>query len=207
MDALEKKGLTWGAYSEQNDPFENTLGTAWRDQHPASRHTVMEFVTALASGNSPEVAFVDSRENVIDEHPTADVQAGEAWTRMIYEAVVKSAIWPTTALIWTYDEGGGFADHVPPPKSCAPTPAESDFTELGVRVPMVVISPYARRHYVSHVVHEHTSITRFIETVFDLPALTARDANSDALLDMFDFGCPPNPTVSEAPPAGTGGCH
>src|SRR6266496_3854493 len=144
MDALEKKGLTWGAYSEQNDPFENTLGTAWRDQHPASRHTVMEFVTALASGNSPEVAFVDSWENVIDEHPTADVQAGEAWTRMIYEAVVKSAIWPTTALIWTYDEGGGFADHVPPPKSCAPTPAESDFPELGVRVPMVVISPYAR---------------------------------------------------------------
>ena len=172
----------------------------------ASRHTVNEFKAALTSGNLPEVAFVDSLENINDEHPAADVQVGEAWTRTIYEAVLKSAIWPTTALIWTYDEGGGFVDHVPPPKTCAPSPAEVAFTELGVRVPMVVISPYARRHYVSHVVHEHTSITRFIETVFDLPALTARDANSDALLDMFDFACPPNPTVPDAPAAGTKGC-
>jgi phospholipase C len=206
MDALEKKGLTWAAYSEQNDPFESTLGDDWRNSHPASRHTVNEFKAALASGNLPEVAFVDSLENINDEHPAADVQVGEAWTRGIYDAVLKSSIWPTTAMIWTYDEGGGFADHVPPPKTCAPTPAEAAFNELGVRVPMVVISPYARRHYVSHVVHEHTSITRFIETVFDLPALTARDANSDALLDMFDFACPPNPTVPDAPAAGTKGC-
>jgi phospholipase C len=72
---------------------------------------------------------------------------------------------------------------------------------------LIVASPWARRHYVSHVVHEHTSITRFIETVFDLPALTARDANSDGLLDMFDFSCPPAMTVPAAPPAGSGGCH
>ena len=63
------------------------------------------------------------------------------------------------------------------------------------------------RVLVSHVVHEHTSITRFVETVFDLPALTARDANSDALLDMFDFACPPNATVPNAPAAGTNGCR
>jgi phospholipase C len=207
MDALEKKGLTWAAYSEQNDPMEGTLGNPWRDSHTASRHTVNEFKAALASGNLPEVAFVDSEENVIDEHPPADVQAGEAWSRTLYEALLKSSIWPTTAMIWTFDEGGGFADHVPPPKSCAPSASESNFTELGVRVPMIVISPYARRHYVSHVVHEHTSITRFIETVFDLPALTARDANSDALLDMFDFACPPNTMVPDAPAAGTGGCR
>ena len=54
--------------------------------------------------------------------------------------------------------------------------------------------------------HEHTSITRFVETVFDLPALTARDANSDALLDMFDFACSANTVVPDAPQAGTGGC-
>jgi phospholipase C len=207
MDALEKKGLTWAAYSEMNNPMENTLGTAWRDSHPASRHTVSDFKMALASGNLPAVTFVDSQENTIDEHPPADVQAGEAWTRTLYDALVKSSIWSTTALIWTYDEGGGFADHVPPPKTCAPSQSESAFTELGVRVPLIVISPYARRHYVSHVVHEHTSITRFIETVFDLPALTARDANSDALLDMFDFACPPNTMVPDAPAAGTGGCR
>ena len=76
-----------------------------------------------------------------------------------------------------------------------------------MRVPWSVISPWARRHYVSHVVHEHTSITRFIETVFDLPALTARDANSDALLDMFDFSCGRDSTPpAGAPAVGTGGC-
>jgi hypothetical protein len=122
------------------------------------------------------------------------------------------------AILWTYDEGGGFFDHVPPPNSaCVARPSDppvggngvpdSDFYELGVRVPMVVISPYARAGYTSHVVQEHTAITRFIETVFNLPALTDRDANSDALLDMFDFGCPPAfLTPPAAPASGTGGC-
>jgi phospholipase C len=114
----------------------------------------------------------------------------------------------STALIWTYDEGGGFFDHVPPPHSCPPrdgTPGAERFFELGIRVPMVMISPWARPHHVSHVVHQTTSITRFIETIFDLPALTARDANSDALLDMLDFTCP-MPDPAPPPDAGHGGC-
>jgi phospholipase C len=206
IDELEQKSVTWAAYSEQDEPFEATLGDDWRNQHPASRHTVTEFKAALASGNLPAVTFVDSLWNINDEHPPADVQAGEAWIRDLYEALLKSSIWPTAALIWTYDEAGGFADHVPPPKSCPASASEASFVELGVRVPMMVLSPFARRHYVSHIVHEHTSITRLIETVFDLPALTARDANSDALLDMFDFDCPANTTVPDAPFAGTKGC-
>jgi phospholipase C len=80
-------------------------------------------------------------------------------------------------------------------------------TKLGPRVPLVAISPWAKRHYVSHVVHDHTAITRFIETIFDLPALTARDANSDALMDLFDFSCGRESFVpGPAPEAGTGGC-
>jgi hypothetical protein len=76
-----------------------------------------------------------------------------------------------------------------------------------VRVPLVVVSPWARPGFVSHVVEEHTAITRFIETVFDLPALTARDANSSALLELFDFGCPPALlSPPPAPAAGTQGC-
>src|SRR5262249_42978360 len=109
--------------------------------------------------------------------------------------------------IFTYDEGGGFADHVPPPNSCVARPEDSAFFELGVRIPLIVISPWARPHYVSHVTHEHTSILRFIETLFDLPALTARDANSDALFDMFDFSCPPRLSPPAAPPAGAYGCN
>lgn len=130
--------------------------------------------------------------------------------RVVYDRVVHSPQWPRTALIWMYDEGGAFADHVPPPDACVARPGATDkeFFQLGVRVPFVVISPWAKPHSVSHVVQEHTAVTRFIETVFGLPALTARDANSTALLDMFDFSSctPPMLTPPEPPAAGTGGC-
>jgi phospholipase C len=207
MDLLEKKCLSWAAYTDYADPFESALGPDWHKAHAANVRTIPELLTALADGTLPAVSFVDSLQCVEDEHPTADVQVGEKWTRDIYQAVVSSPLWPSTALIWVYDEAGGFADHVPPPHACPPAPSQAEFFELGVRVPMVVVSPWARRHYVSHVVHEHTAITRFIETVFDLPALTARDANSDALLDMFDFSCPNDAPIPPAPPAGTGGCR
>jgi phospholipase C len=162
----------------------------------------------LAEGTLADVTFVDSEGAVQDEHPPADLQVGEAWTRRVYQAVRASRYWMSTALIWTYDEGGGFFDHVPPPHSCPPrdgTPGAERFFELGIRVPMVMISPWARPHHVSHVVHQTTSITRFIEAIFDLPALTARDANSDALLDMLDFTCP-MPDPAPPPDAGHGGC-
>jgi phospholipase C len=207
LDELDVKGIAWGAYSEDGDPFEGVLGLEWRALHAPHVHAVEEFFAALRTGEVPSVSFVDSRQEIRDEHPRSDIQVGEAWTRELYEAIVASPIWRSTALFWVYDEGGGFADHVPPPTSCVAAPSEAAFFELGVRVPMVVASPWARRRYVSHLVHEHTSITRFVETLFDLPALTARDANSDALLDMFDFVCPPELAPPPAPPAGTGGCR
>ncbi len=199
MSQLDTKGVTWGAYAPAA-PFEGSL--TWGATH-AGVHNLAAFKTALANGTLPSVAFVDGPA---DEHPTANIQVGEAWTRDIYQSVIASPLWATTAMIWTYDEAGGFFDHVAPGNSCVARPEDAAFFELGIRVPTVVISPYARQHYVSHVIHEHTSITRLIETVFDLPALTMRDANSDAMLDMFDFACPPNMKPADAPAAGTGGC-
>ncbi len=203
---LDAAGATWGAYTD-GEPFDGALG--WRAPHPGL-HSFEDFLTALADGTLPNVAFVDGISNVEDEHPTADVQVGEAWTRKIYQAVVQSPLWPQMALIWTYDEAGGFGDEVPPPNfACIARPADpvdGPFFELGVRVPLAVISPYAKSHFVSHVVEDHTAITRFIEVVFGLPALTARDANSDALLDMFDFQAPPLLAPPSPAPAGMGGC-
>ena len=186
FDALDDAGISWGAYIGSR-PFDGTLG--WRRDHRGVG-SLQDFFHGLDEGSLPSVSFVDGRENIEDEHPKADVQVGEAWTRRIYQRAVHSPLWSRLAIIWTYDEAGGFADHVAPPEqACVARPLERDqpFTELGVRVPLVVISPWARAHYVSHVVQEHTAVTRFIEALFDLPALTARDANSDALLDMFDF--------------------
>ncbi|MGZ3422837.1 MAG: phospholipase C [Polyangiales bacterium] len=205
FDSLDAAGITWGAYSD-GALLGGTLD--WSAGHKGS-HALPDFMTALKDGTLPQVAFVDAVENVTDEHPTADIQGGEAWTRKIYQAAVASPLWPSLAMLYTYDEAGGFFDHVPPPnEACLSSTSAKDskFSELGIRVPMVVISPWARRHYVSHVVQEHTSLTRFIEAVFGLPALTGRDANAGALLDMFDFDCAPMLTPPDAPASGTGGC-
>jgi phospholipase C len=207
FEALTTAGVTWGVYSD-GSLLSGTLN--WNLTHP-NTGLFSEFLQLLDAGTLPQVTFVDGIDNVQDDHPTANIQVGEAWSKEIYDHAIASPLWPGMAILWTYDEAGGFADHVPPPNhACVARPGNSldtPFFELGVRIPMVVISPYARPGYVSHVVQEHTALTRFIETVFDLPALTARDANSDALLDMFDFSCEPTflkpPT---APAAGTKGC-
>jgi phospholipase C len=206
FDAMDAAGVSWGVYADQA-PLSIALG--WPLTH-AGVHPVQDLIDGFASGDLPSVIFVDGILNTEDDHPPADVQHGEAWTKKLYDAAVTSPLWDKTALFFTYDEGGGFADHVPPPnQACVArpdNPKDQEFFELGVRIPLVAISPWARRHYVSHVQSEHTSITRFIELVFGLPALTKRDANSDALLDLFDFECKNTEKIPGAPEAGTGGC-
>ncbi len=204
FDAFDKAGVTWGVYSD-GGLLSETLN--WDYSHKNTGHFA-DFISALDGGRLPQVTFVDGIDNVEDEHPTGDMQRGEEWTRNVYEHARASRYWNDMALIWTYDEAGGFFDHVPPPAHvCIARPQDADFFEAGVRVPLVVISPWARTHYVSHVVQDHTSIPRFLETLFDLPALTARDANSDAMLDMFDFQSPQLLTPPAAPEAGSGGCQ
>jgi phospholipase C len=204
---LTQASVTWNVYAD-NAPLSFALG--WPLTHEGVR-PVQDLIDGFASGNLPSVVFVDGKLNVEDDHPPADLQVGEAWAKKVYDAAVASPLWQSTVIFWTFDEAGGFADHVPPPNNdCVArpdNPNDKDFFELGVRVPLVAISPWARRHHVSHLQHEHTSITRFIELLFDLPALTARDANSDALLDLFDFDCPNTDAIPTAPEAGTGGCH
>lgn len=204
--ALMDAGFTWGVYSD-GLPLGNALG--WDNDEPGV-HPLGDFLVALDHGSLPNVAFVDGIDGEDDDGATADLQVGEAWLRRIYRHAIRSPQWLRTAMVWTYDEGGGFADHVPPPSACAPSHSrrDSEYTELGPRVPLVVISPYAKPHYVSHVVEDHTAITRFIEVVFGLPAMTARDANSGALLDLFDFSCGSTfATPPDGPAPGRGGCE
>jgi phospholipase C len=203
LHSLMNAGFTWGAYSD-SEAMSGTLG--WSATNPGV-HTFQAFLDALDQGTLPNVAFVDAVESVTDDHPTADLQAGEAWSRQVYTHAIASPQWSRLAILWTFDEAGGFADHVPPPVGCQAAPSISPYTQMGPRVPLVAISRWAKLHAVSHVPHDHTAITRFIETLFDLPALTARDANSDALLDLFDFSCGQSASPPPgAPDAGTGGC-
>lgn len=201
---LMNAGYTWAAYTD-SEPFSGALG--WTADDPGV-HTMQEFYAALDRGTLPNVAFVDGVEDIEDDHPTADLQVGERWLKNIYDHAVASPQWSRLAMLWTYDECGAFADHVPPPDACLTGgPNEWPFRGLGPRVPLVAISPWAKAHYVSHVVNDHTAITRFIEALFDLPALTSRDANSAALFDLFDFSCGRDMAAPMgAPNPGTGGC-
>ena len=117
----------------------------------------------------------------------ADVQVADAYLAKVVHALTRSPQWPHLALIITFDEHGGLYDHVPPPSACRPDGLEPDaadppgarFDRYGFRVPTIVVSPYARPGHVSHAIYDHTSVARFIETRFRLPALTARDATAD----------------------------
>lgn len=178
---------------------------------------IEQYFADAAADALPQVAIIESRYldsdaahgmNESDEHANANMQAGQAFTARVVKALMTSPSWKRSVLFLTYDEHGGFYDHVPPPPACEPDdllPYSGRFDRYGFRVPLVAVSPFARRGYVSHVVSDHTSVLRFVEARFGLPALTRRDANADALLDLFDFKHPdfsvpelPTPVIDAA---------
>jgi phospholipase C len=144
-----------------------------------------------------------------DEHAPSNIQLGQKFTEEVVRALLASPLWPRSVLFLTYDEHGGFYDHVPPPAACLPDDipperesgdVEGAFDRYGFRVPLIAVSPYARRGHVSHFVSSAASVLRFVETRFSLPAMTARDANAEPLLDLFDFERP-DLTVPDLPAA------
>ena len=201
FDALDAAGVGWAVYTD-GQPRQDCIG--WQRGHRGLKR-YDDFLQALKSETLPPVVFVDPAYEA-DEHPPNDVQSGEAWFRKLYLAATKSALWPGLALLLTYDESGGFFDHVPPPAACPPVPSQPELNQLGVRIPLTLISPWARPGAVSHEVSEHASVLRFIEVVHDLPALSARDANASSLLAMFDFSAPHLLTPEAPPESGRGGC-
>ena len=102
-------------------------------------------------------------------------------------AIMQGPNWPTTAIVLVWDDFGGFYDHVPPPGV--------DQFGLGPRVPLIVISPYAKAGTISHTVYEFGSVLQLIENRHKVKALTARDVESNSLLDVFDFSQPPEPPL------------
>jgi phospholipase C len=159
--------------------------------------TVDRFVADAASGNLPAVSIVDPDFHADSEENPQDISLGEAFSSRVIRAAMHGADWMGTLLVWCYDEHGGYYDHVPPPEAVEPgdrPPGTDDgyrFDQLGFRVPAVIVSPYARPGYVSHVVRDHTSVLKLIERKWNLPPLTARDAAADDLLDTVAFGSPP----------------
>src|SRR5262249_13056829 len=131
-----------------------------------------------------------------DEHPPNNIQGGQKTVAARVNELLGSQSWKNSVLFITYDEGGGYYDHVSPPEACEPDdmlPDSGDglrFDRLGFRVPFVAISPYVKRHHVSHETYDHSSILAFIEKKWNLPSITRRSANANPLSDLFDFDHP-----------------
>jgi phospholipase C len=195
-DRLADHGQT-GRYYYSDVSFLDLWGT----KYAGIVHSVGTFIDDCAAGTLPNVAFVDPKflgegsGTSEDDHPHADIRNGEVFLNQIYQAVTSSPNWKHTVLIITFDEWGGFFDHVAPP--LAPIPAASAAAgdtdgRLGFRVPCIVISPMARRATVNHEQFDHTSILRMIEWRWSLPALSNRDVAANNLADALDFTTAPN---------------
>ncbi len=214
MQALDAASLGWRIYYA-DAPWALIGFSGYALRHSSQLRKTEHFFADLEAGTLPPVAWIDppffSGVQQADDHPPANPQLGQAFVAQVVEALMASPLWERSALIITYDEHGGFYDHVPPPSACPPddfeaidsdgTPREAGFDRYGFRVPLVVVSPYAKRGYVSHRVTDHGSILRLVEARFGLGALSARDANAWPLLDLFDFESPPRldaPTLAEA---------
>ncbi|MBK5290054.1 MAG: alkaline phosphatase family protein [Acidimicrobiia bacterium] len=216
FELMDQGHVQWKIYGDQYPLTYGSLFFKYVADHAAGHVFPMsQYYADAAAGRLPHVAFVDpklvaSPKVANDEHPIANVQVGQKFVADVTNALMASPEWGSSAMFFTYDEHGGFYDHVAPP--AAPVPDNiapilqagdtvAAFDHYGVRVPVAVISPYAKSHYVSHVVDDHTSILRFIEYRFGLPSLTNRDANADPMLDMFDFTNPAFATPPTLAPA------
>ncbi len=199
-DRLSGKGVSWAWYSGgwddalaghpaktfqfHHNPFAYFRrygdGTAARREHLKDE---TEFVRAAHDGRLPAVAFVKPLgEN--NEHPGyADVLTGERHVAQLIRTIQAGPEWRSTAIVVTYDENGGFWDHIAPPIV--------DRWGPGSRVPTIVIAPFARRHYIDHTTYDTTSILALIEKRWGLLPLSTRDAHAAPLTGPFDFGASP----------------
>jgi phospholipase C len=194
-DRLADAGLC-GRYYFNDVPFIALWGTKYLD---ISR-PYPTFLTDCALGTLPEVSFVDprfldeARGTSADDHPHADIRAGQFFLNEVYHAVSRGPRWARTLLVVNYDEWGGFFDHVPP--TTAPD-SHPKWALRGFRVPCLVISPRSRRSHVAHEVYDHTSILKAIEWRWNLPSLTPRDAAARNIAEVLDFANPPKHTVPQ----------
>jgi phospholipase C len=221
FESLEAHGITWKNYYSSLPTVGIWTYLLDEPQTSAGLANISQFYSDAAAGSLPDFSIVDPNFGTQSEEDPQDVQYGDQFLAQVVNAVMSGPGWAKTLLVWTYDECGGYYDHVPPPSAVEPDSVPPQitvppdlpgaFNQYGFRVPAGVVSPYAIPDYVSHFVHDHTSILKTVERKWNLPALTFRDANANDLLDSLDLFAPPSfltpPTLSApANPALGSGC-
>ena len=188
-DLLEERAISWKYYLGENEYVHTIDWIRHARSGPMRRRVVddAEILSDLEAGTLPAVSWlIPDRE--FSEHPSVSGMCqGENWTVDVVNALMRSSAWKRTALVITWDDFGGFYDHVPPP--------HIDLFGLGPRVPTIVISPWVQSGLVYHETLEFSSVLKLIETIWDLPSLTRRDRLSRDMLEMFDFEQRPIPRL------------
>ncbi|MDQ3645539.1 MAG: hypothetical protein M3345_01230 [Actinomycetota bacterium] len=181
-DLLNEAGISWHYYSGRGD---------WRNALLAIEHIRFskywgpnvsdpgEAIPDVKKGRLPAVSWITPPIG-LNEHPGGpSVCEGENWTVRYLNALMRSKAWAKTAVIITWDDFGGFYDHVPPP--------HYDVMGLGPRVPLLIVSPWAKKGFIDHTTYEFSSVLKFIETLFGLESLTARDRQAEDMMNAFDL--------------------
>jgi phospholipase C len=196
LDLLDAHSLSWTWYeSERGGFWDGPSSIKHIRDNPSDWARVVTPETTIfgdiAAGKLANVTWViPSGRN--SDHPGAGSNTGPSWVASIANAIGASNYWGSTAIFVTWDDWGGVYDHVPPPILGS--------YELGFRVPLIVVSPYAKPGYVSHRQHEFGSVLHFVEDVWGLGSLGYTDARADNLSDFFDFNQSPLPYHQIATP-------
>ena len=185
-DEMDHAGVTWRYYA----PALGTSGDVWSVfdainhirfgsdwNHVISPET--QILTDVSAGTLAQVTWVVPSK-INSDHAGSKSASGPQWVASVVNAIGGSKYWNNTVIFVTWDDWGGWYDHVSPP--------QLDVMGLGFRVPLIVVSPFAKRAYVSHTQHEFGSILKFTEEQFGLPSLGTTDARADDLSDCFNFG-------------------
>jgi phospholipase C len=209
FDLLEEAGVSWKFYIQNYDPaitIRNRQGMGDRgsqviwapllayprflDDPKLFGHIVdmSEYYRDLEAGTLPAVSYMVP--SGASEHPPGSIQAGERFVRSLINALARSSSWSSSLFMWTYDDWGGWYDHVAPP--------QVDAYGYGFRAPALLVSPYARRGFVDHTELDFTSMIRFISDNWGLRSLTSRDAAAQTFVGALDFTRPPRAPVFAA---------
>jgi phospholipase C len=135
----------------------------------------------LQNGTLPAVSYIVP--SGASEHPPSSLMSGQRFVKNILQELMRSTAWDSSAFLLAYDDWGGWYDHVNPP--------QVDQYGYGLRVPAILVSPYAKNHYIDHTALDFTSILKFIEQNWNIAPLASRDSNANNFLDAFNFHQPP----------------
>jgi len=215
FDRISAKGLQRRLYAGDLFPMMSALKGIRLDDVRPYEHFAADLQADFPYNYvfiEPSYCLLTDYKGSTSQHPLDDVRLGEGLIKATYEAIRNSPVWDTSLLIITWDEHGGFFDHVHPPAAIAPgdtTPTHAHnqygftFAQYGPRVPAVIVSPWIPKNVVDHRLYDHSSIPATLEKLFGLEAMTARDAAANTLLPLLSLGTARNDTPLTLPAPAT----